>query len=61
MRKPRVTVWYSAYATWMVGIEGPLWMPPGEWRTVIVATWETRDAANAYAKGLRKGLRGDSR
>ena len=58
MRRPKVSVWYSAKATWMVGVEGPTLMQPGEWRTVVVATYETRDSANEYAKTLRKGLRG---
>jgi len=54
----RVCVWYAAKGSWKVGLEGPMWLHPEEWRTVVVATYETRDSANAYAKGLRKALLG---
>jgi hypothetical protein len=56
MKRPRVSVWYQAKGHWSVGIEGPLvyWMT---WRTIIVANYETRDSANAYAKRLRASLR----
>jgi len=57
MRKPRVSVWYLAKATWCVGIEGPLLTQPGEWRTIVITAYATRDSANEYAKGLRRALR----
>jgi hypothetical protein len=56
MRKPKVSVWYSAKARWMVGIESWLMSSPGERRTIVVATYETRASANEYAKGLRRAL-----
>lgn len=57
MRRPRVTVWYRAKSEWCVAVDAPLHLSH-EWATVIVATYETCDAANAYAKPLRRALAG---
>ena len=60
LRKARVSVWCAGKAQWKIGVEGTLMMDAMNqtWRTVVVATYEKRASALAYAKGLRKGLRG---
>jgi hypothetical protein len=56
--KPRVHVWYVGKGCWRVGVEGDSEYFTDPFRlTVAVAHYETRDAANVYAKGLRRTLR----
>jgi hypothetical protein len=59
MRAPRVRIWYLGVAQWRVIVEGDNSdSVTGGRRAVEVARYKTRDAANAYARTLRRALRG---
>jgi hypothetical protein len=55
-KKPKVTVVYRCRGCWDVWIDAPGY--DNEVRQVIVAAYQTRDSANAFAKNLRRALRG---
>jgi hypothetical protein len=55
--KPTVTVHWRDHKQWSVTVYG--YNNPGDHAHVVVAWYSTRDSANAYAKNLRKALRGD--
>lgn len=54
-KKPKVIVCYQSRGRWTVHVEGTTDI--GEWRSLVAATYETRDSANEYAKGIRAALR----
>lgn len=54
--KPYVQVLYGDRRQWRVRVCG--FTDPGDHSHVVVAWYSTRDSANAYAKQLRKALRG---
>ena len=53
-RKSRVCVVYQERGRWTVHVEGETGI--GDWASIIVAHYQTRDSANEYAKGLRRAL-----
>lgn len=55
-QKPSVSVTCRDRNQWSVTVHG--FTHPGDHSHVVVAWYSTRDSANAYAKQLRKALRG---
>ena len=57
--RPTVSVHWHDRKQWSVTVYG--FTHPGDYAHIVVAWYSTRDSANAYAKQLRKALRGGSR